>query len=64
MDSEGYRNKESDGDSLPNDSDFPKPIWVRYFSVQTDTINQRLLEYNVRALWLCIPIIIIVLSVL
>jgi hypothetical protein len=64
MDSERRSNEKSDGDSLPNDSDFSKPIWVRYFSVQTDTINQRLLEHNVRTLWLCIPIIIIILSVL
>ena len=64
MDSEGYRNKESDGDSLPNDSDFPKPVWVRHFGLQTDSVNQRLLEYNVRAIFISIPIILLVLLVL
>lgn len=64
MDSERNSNEESDGDSLPNDSDFSKPIWVRYFGLQTNTINQRLLEYNVRSIFIGIPIILIILSVL
>ena len=61
MDSERNSNEESVGDKQPNDSDFSKPFWVRYFSVQTDTINQQLLEYNVRSIWVGLPIVIIVL---
>lgn len=49
--------QEDSGDSLPSDRDLPKPFWVRYFGVQTNTINQRLLEYNVRALCICGPIL-------
>ena len=64
MDSERNSNEESDGDSLPNDSDFPKPVWVRHFGLQTDSVNQRLLEYNVRAIFISIPIILLVLLVL
>jgi hypothetical protein len=64
MDSERNSNEKSDGDSLPNDSDFSKPVWVRYFGIQTDSVNQRLLEYNVRAIFVSIPIILFVLLVL
>lgn len=64
MDSERNSNEKSDGDSLPNGSDFSKPIWVRYFGIQTDSVNQRLLEYNVRAIFVSIPIILFVLLVL
>ena len=49
--------QEDSGDSLPSDRDLPKPFWVRYFGVQIDTINQRLLEYNVRALCICGPVL-------
>jgi hypothetical protein len=64
MDSERNSNEKSDGDSLSNDSDFSKPVWVRYFGIQTDSVNQRLLEYNVRAIFVSIPIILLVLLVL
>jgi hypothetical protein len=64
MDSERNSNEKSDGDSLPNDSDFSKPVWVRYFGLQTESVNQRLLEYNVRAIFVSIPIILFVLLVL
>lgn len=64
MDGEEQRNEKGDSDSLSNDSDFSKPIWVRYFGLQTNTINQRLLEYNVRSIYIGIPIILIVLSFL
>ena len=60
MDSEGYRNKESDGDSLPNDSDFFEPPRVRYTGFQTDAVNQRLLEYNVHSIWIGICVLIVV----
>ena len=48
MDSDSSFKQEVVGDSLPHDSDLPKPIWVRHLGVQTDTINARLLAYNVR----------------
>lgn len=64
MDSERHSNEKSDGDSMSNDSDFSKPVWVRYFGLQTDSVNQRLLEYNVRAVFLGVPIILFVLLVL
>jgi len=64
MDSERRSNEKSDGDSMSNDSDFSKPVWVRYFGLQTDSVNQRLLEYNVRAVFLGVPIILFVLLVL
>lgn len=64
MEGESNSNEKSDGDSLPNDSDFSKPFWVRYFGLQTDTINQRLLEHNVRAIFIGIPIIVFVLLVI
>lgn len=64
MDGEEHRNEKGDSDSLSNDSDLSKPIWVRYFGLQTNTVNQRLLEYNVRSIWISIPIILIVLSIL
>lgn len=63
MDSESYSDKESNGDNISNDSDLPKPIWVRYFSLQTDTINKRLLEYNVRSVFIGLSIIVIILSI-
>ena len=61
MDSERNGDKKSTGDNQSNDSDFSKPVWVRYFGVQADTINQRLLEYNVRSVWVGVPIVIFVL---
>jgi hypothetical protein len=64
MDSERNSNEKSDGDSLPNDSDFSKPLWVRYFGLQTESVNQRLLEYNVRSIFVSVPIILFVLLVL
>jgi len=63
MDSEDYSDKKSDGDNISNDSDFSKPIWVRYFSLQTDTINKRLLEYNVRSVLIGLSIIVVILSI-
>jgi hypothetical protein len=54
-------NKEEDSDSLFSHRHFSKPVWVRYFGVQADTINQRLLEYNVRSIWVGVPIVIFVL---
>lgn len=64
MDSERYSNEKSDGDYMSNDSDFSKPVWVRYFGLQTDSVNQRLLEHNVRAVFLGVPIILFILLVL
>jgi hypothetical protein len=53
MDSGECIKQEDAGDSLPSDRDFPKPFWVRHFGLQTDSINQRLLEHNVRFVWIC-----------
>jgi hypothetical protein len=64
MDSEGDSDKKSSGDSLPNGSDFSEPPRVRHIGLQTDTINQRLLEYNVRSIWLGILVILIITFVL
>ena len=49
--------QEDSGDSLPSDRDLPKPFWVRHIGLQTDTINQRLLAYNVHAICFCGPIL-------
>lgn len=60
----GECNKQEDtGDSLSSDIEFPKPFWVRYFGLQTESFNKRLLEYNVRFVWLCGTIIWVILSI-
>lgn len=56
--------QESLRDSLPNDSDIPEPHGFRHIGLQTDRINQRLLAYNVRTLWICIPIVYIIVSLI
>lgn len=61
MDSDSKSDKqESFRDGLPNDIDIPEPYGFRYTGLQTDRINQKLLEYNVRTLWICVPIIYII----
>jgi hypothetical protein len=63
MDSDSKSDKqESFRDSLPNDSDIPEPHGFRHIGLQTDRINERLLAYNVRTLWICIPIVYIIVS--
>ena len=63
MDSDSKSDKqESLRDSLPNDSDIPEPPRFRYTGLQTDRINERLLAYNVRTLWICIPLVYIIVS--
>jgi hypothetical protein len=57
MDSGECDKQEDAGDSLPSDSNIPKPFWVRHIGLQTDTINQRLLAYNVRVVCFCGPIL-------
>ena len=52
--------QESLRNSLPNDSDIPEPHGFRYIGLQTDRINKKLLAYNVRTLWMCIPIVYII----
>jgi hypothetical protein len=64
MDGGECTKQEDAGDSLPSDRNVPKPFWVRHFGLQTDSINQRLLEYNVRAIFISIPIVLFVLLVL
>jgi hypothetical protein len=48
MDSGECIKQEDAGDSMPSDRNLPKPFWVRHLGLQTDAINQRLLDYNVR----------------
>ena len=64
MDGEGDSKQKSIGHDMSDDCDFSKPIGVRHIGLQVDAINQRLLEYNVRSLWISIPIIIIVAFIL
>jgi hypothetical protein len=61
MESDSYRNEKENGDSQLDDSDLSKPFWVRYFGIQTDSINQRLLEHNVRSIWVGVASVILVL---
>jgi hypothetical protein len=61
MEGDSSSNKqESLRDSLPNDSDISEPPRFRYTSLQTDRINEKLLAYNVRSLWMCVPIVYII----
>lgn len=60
MEGENCDNKKNDRDNMSSNRDIPEPPGFRHIGLQTDRINQRLLEYNVRALWLCVPIIYIV----
>ena len=53
MDSGECIKQEDSGDSMPSDRNLPKPFWVRYFGVQTDAVNKRLLDYNVRIVFVC-----------
>lgn len=55
--------QEDAGDSLSSNSDLPKPFWVRYFGFQTDSINKRLLEHNVRFVWICGSILWVIFSI-
>ena len=64
MDSDEGSKQKSSGDCLLSDSDFPKPIWVRYIGIQTNAINERLLEYNVRSVWIGICLFFVFLCVL
>ena len=52
--------KGKSGISILGDSDVSEPPRVRHIGLQTDRINQRLLEYNVYSLWISICIILIV----
>jgi len=64
MDSESDSDKKSDSNVMSNDGDVPEPFWVRHISLQTNAVDQRLLEYNVRSLWIGCGIILFVLCVL
>jgi hypothetical protein len=64
MDSDCYRKKKENGDSQLDDSDLSKPFWVRHFGVQNDSIDKRLLEYNVHSIWVGALSVIIVLLIL
>ena len=64
MDSDEVDRQKSTRDSLSSDCDFSKPIWVRHSGVQADTINKRLLEYNVHSIWIGCCIFLVVLCFL
>ena len=59
MDSDEVDRQKSTRDSLSSDCNFSKPIWVRHFGVQTDTINKRLLDYNVHSIWIGVCVVLI-----
>ena len=63
MDSDGDKQKNI-GDNMPDDSDFSEPPRVRYFGLPLDAVNERLLDYNVRSLCICVPIIYFILCIL
>jgi hypothetical protein len=64
MDCDSCRNEKENGDNQLDDCDLPKPFWVRYFGLQDNSIDERLLAYNVRSIWVGIPIVILVLCIL
>lgn len=64
MEGDSYRNEKENGDSQLDDGDLSKPFWVRLFGIQTDSIDQRLLEYNVRSIWVGAVSVILVLLLL
>jgi hypothetical protein len=51
------------GDILFGFGHLSKPFWVRHFGLQTKSTNQRLLEYNVRFVWIFGIVIWTVLSI-
>jgi hypothetical protein len=59
-DSKKQNKQESIGDKFFNDSDISESFRLRYISLQINAINKRLLDYNVRSLYLCVPIIYII----
>lgn len=63
MDSEETSNETNDGNNMSDDSDVPKPFWVRPIGLQNDRINQRLLEYNVYSIFIGLSILLFILSV-
>jgi len=64
MEGDSSDKQKSRRDSLPNDSDISEPPRVRHIGLQTDAINQRLLDYNVNSIWISIGILIIVAFIL
>lgn len=61
MDSERNSNEKNDSDSLLNDSDVPKPFWVRHSGLQNDRIIEGLLDYNVHSIWVGVFVIFVIL---
>jgi hypothetical protein len=64
MDKSDNDKQEGDRYTMFGSGQLSKPVWVRYFGFQTNSVNQRLLEYNVRAIFISIPIVLFVLLVL
>jgi hypothetical protein len=57
MDSDDKSEQEKTWYDELSDSEFSEPIWVRYFGLQTNTINKGLLDYNVYTICICCPIL-------
>lgn len=64
MDSHERRNKKKTWDDLSNHSKLPKPIWLRPFGLQIDTVNRRLLDYNAYIICIGGPILYLILYLL
>ena len=60
MEGENCDNKKNDRNTLSSNRDIPEPTRFRHTGLQTDRINEKLLAYNVRALWVCVPIVYII----
>lgn len=57
MEGDERRNKKENRYHLSCDSDIPKPVWLRYFGLPIDTINEGLLGYNAYTLCVGGPIL-------
>lgn len=64
MDSDSSFKQEDVRNNLSNDSNIPKPIWVRYFGLQIDAINEGLLAHNIRVICFVGPILWVILSLI
>lgn len=60
MDSDEGNKQKENRYFLSSDSDFSKPIWLRYPSIQVESINKRLLDYNAYYVCICAPILWII----
>lgn len=61
MEGDERNNKKKTRNSVSSNSKLPEPIWVRPFSLQIDTVNKKLLDYNAYIICICAPILYIIL---